>query len=223
MKNFNTTSIQPQLCACLSAHCEKLLTSSHLTFLPFGDIFCFSSLILLLTFEFLSCPCSMLCRFAISLLSLDHTYYQISVTGVSLCDYTIIWKFQRKGQGVEKNGLQLSFMKVANVSGVSNILHIRLLLFRFEMLLHRLTYLNTWSPFGGSVTGGYGTVRRCNLVERSMSLSEDFEGLLCPTSTSTLHFLVVVDDVISQLLLQSPRLLITAPPPRNIWTYALES
>lgn len=96
-------------------------------------------------------------------------------------------------------------MDVSNVSGVRNRLHIRLLLlFKFEMSLHRLNYLNTWSPFGGAITGGYGTVRRCNLVGRSMSLSEDFEGLLCPTSTSTLCFLVVDEDVISQFLLQSP-------------------
>lgn len=40
-----------------------------------------------------------------------------------------------------------------------------------------LRYLNTWSPKGGTVWGGYGTIRGWSRAGRSTSLRVGFEGL----------------------------------------------
>lgn len=44
-----------------------------------------------------------------------------------------------------------------------------------KTLLHKLMHLNTWSPFGGSVSGVYEMFRMWNPAGESLSLVEDLK------------------------------------------------
>lgn len=77
--------------SCVTVSVLTVVKHWHLHIWPFhplGTYFVFSPLILLLTFEFLSFPCSMLCRFAISLLSFR------SHLLLDFCDrYKLVWLY----------------------------------------------------------------------------------------------------------------------------------
>lgn len=49
----------------------------------------------------------------------------------------------------------------------------------------RFRCLNTWSPVGGTVWRGYGTIRKCSFAGGSASMPESSEQLQ-PCSTSSL-------------------------------------